>query len=111
MVKTRIINIVATECAPKNDAKFNKWYDEVHIPMLMKYRGIKKVTRYKMLEDKEQKPKYLAVYEFDTKEDLDGLQKSAEFKAAIEEMQETWKSEMFDIKWMTSAEPLKTWEV
>lgn len=110
MAKSRIINIVATECTPKNDAKFNKWYNEVHIPMLMKYKGIKKVTRYKMLEDKEQKPKYLAVYEFDTKEDLDGLQKSAELKAAIEEMQETWKGEMFDIKWAISAEPLKTWE-
>jgi uncharacterized protein (TIGR02118 family) len=110
MAKIRIINIVATECAPKNDAKFNKWYDEVHIPMLMKYKGIKKVTRYKVLEDKEQQPKYLAVYEFDTKEDLDGLQTSPEFKAAIEEMQETWKGEMFDIKWAVSAQPLKTWE-
>ncbi|OGO00393.1 MAG: hypothetical protein A2Y58_05840 [Chloroflexi bacterium RBG_13_51_52] len=110
MAQTRILNIVATECAPKNNAKFNKWYDEVHIPMLMKYKGIKKVTRYKMLENKDKKPKYLAVYEFDTKKDLDELSKSPEFKAAIEEMQGTWKGEMFDIKWAVSAEPLKTWE-
>ena len=110
MAKIRILNIVATECALKNDAKFNKWYDEVHIPMLMKYKGIRKVTRYKMIENKEKKPKYLAVYEFDTKEDLDNLPKGPEFKAAIAEMQETWKGEMFDIKWAVSAEPLKTWE-
>ena len=110
MAKTRILNIVATECAPKNDAKFNKWYNEVHIPMLMKYKGIKKVTRYKTLQDNEQKPIYLAVYEFDTKEDLNGMPESPEFKAAIEETEETWKGEIFDIKWLVRAEPLKTWE-
>ncbi|OGO20801.1 MAG: hypothetical protein A2Z15_02060 [Chloroflexi bacterium RBG_16_50_11] len=110
MAKTRIINIVATEIPKENDAKFNKWYNEVHIPMLMKYKGIKKVTRYKMIEDKAKKPKYLAVYEFDTKEDLDALTKSPEFKAAIEEMQGTWKGEMVGIKWAVSGEPIKTWE-
>ena len=108
MAKTRIINIVATEIPKENDAKFNKWYNEVHIPMLMKYKGIKKVTRYKMIEDKAKKPKYLAVYEFDTKEDLDALMKSPEFKAAIEEMQGTWKGDNF-LKWAAAYEPIKTW--
>jgi len=37
------------------------------------------------------------------------MSKSPEFKAAIEEMQGTWKGEMFDIKWAVSCEPLKTW--
>jgi antibiotic biosynthesis monooxygenase (ABM) superfamily enzyme len=110
MAKARILNIVATECATKNDARFNEWYNEVHIPMLMKYKGIKKVTRYKMLNGKTGKPKYIAIYEFDTKQDLDGLPASREFKAAIEEMQETWKGETFDIKWAVSCEPLKSWE-
>ncbi|MHB8105500.1 MAG: EthD family reductase [Dehalococcoidales bacterium] len=110
MSKTRIINIVATECAPKNEAKFNKWYNEVHIPMLMKFKGIKKVTRYNITEAKAPKPRFLAVYEYDTKEDLEALSKSPEFQAAIAEMQETWKGEMFDIKWAVSGEPIKTWE-
>jgi antibiotic biosynthesis monooxygenase (ABM) superfamily enzyme len=110
MAKIRIINIVASEIAPEKDARFNKWYSEVHIPMLMKFKGIKKVTRYKIIEEKATKPKYLAVYEYDTKNDLDALPKSAEFQAAIAEMQETWKGEMFDIKWVVSGEPIKTWE-
>ncbi|OGN94562.1 MAG: hypothetical protein A2Y89_04200 [Chloroflexi bacterium RBG_13_51_18] len=110
MAKPRVLNIVATECAPKNDSKFNKWYNEVHIPLLMKYKGIKKVTRYKILDEKTDKPRYIAIYEFDTKEDLNALNTSAEFKAAIEEMQGTWKGDMFDIKWAVSCEPLKTWE-
>jgi uncharacterized protein (TIGR02118 family) len=110
MVKARVLNIVATECPPKNDAKFNKWYDEVHIPMLFKYQGMKKVTRYKILDEKQEKPRYIAVYEYNTKEDLNALTASPEFKAAIEEMQETWKGQMFDIKWAVSCEPIKTWE-
>jgi hypothetical protein len=110
MAKTRIINAVATECSSKNNAKFNKWYNEVHVPMLMKYKGIKKVTRYRFIEEKAEKPRFLAVYEYDTREDLDGLSKSPEFGAAIAEMQETWKGDMPDIKWAISCEPIKTWE-
>jgi antibiotic biosynthesis monooxygenase (ABM) superfamily enzyme len=110
MTKTRIINIVATECAPENDAKFNKWYDEVHIPMLMKFKGIKKVTRYRLIEENAPRPKFIAVYEYDNRKDFDGLTQSAEFQAAIAEMNETWKDPKIDIKWAVSGEPIKTWE-
>lgn len=109
MAKARIINIVATECAANKEADFNKWYNEVHIPMLMKYKGIKKVTRYKIIDEKADKPKFLAVYEYDTKGDLNALNASPEFKAAIGEMQSTWKNDMMEIKWAVACEPLKTW--
>jgi uncharacterized protein (TIGR02118 family) len=110
MAKARILNIVATECAPEKDAKFNKWYNEVHIPIFFKYKGLKKITRYKTIEAQGAKPKYIAIYEYDTKEDLNGMFASPEFKAAREEMQETWKGQMFDVKWAISCEPIKTWE-
>ena len=110
MAKARILNIVSTECSPKNDARFNKWYDEVHIPMLLKYRGIKKVTRYRMLDDKDKKPKYLAIYEYDDKTAMDAFPQSPEFKDAIDEMNGTWKDNMFELKWAANYEPIKTWE-
>jgi uncharacterized protein (TIGR02118 family) len=110
MAKTRILNIVATECPPKDDAKFNKWYNEVHIPLFLKYKGLKRVTRYRTIEAPGAKPRYLAIYEVDTKEDLNGMFASPEFKAAREEMEETWKGHMFDVKWAISCEPIKTWE-
>lgn len=110
MAKTRVLNIVATECAAKDDANFNNWYNEVHIPLLMKYKGIKKVTRYRILDEKTKKSRYIAIYEFETKKDLDGLPASPEFKTAIEEMQSTWQGETFKIKWAVSCEPLKAWE-
>lgn len=109
MAKSRILNLVTTECGPEDDARFNKWYNEVHIPMLMKYKGIKKVTRYKMIVEPDKKPTYLAIYEYDSKEAMDALSASPEFKAAIEEMQTTQKSCKFDLKGAAAYEPIKTW--
>ncbi len=110
VAKARILNIVSIECSPQNDEKFNKWYNEVHIPIFLKYKGLKKVTRYKIIEAPGAKPKYIVIYEFDTVDDLNGMFASPEFKAAREEMQETWKGQMFDIKWAVSCESIKTWE-
>ncbi len=109
MAKMRILNIVATECA-KNEAKFNKWYNEVHIPLLFKYTGLKKVTRYQLMREGQGQAKYLAIYEYDDKDAIDAFPKSPEFKAAIDEMNVTWKDNMFDIKWAANYEPIKTWE-
>jgi antibiotic biosynthesis monooxygenase (ABM) superfamily enzyme len=108
MSKDRIINIVATECIPGDEVKFNKWYNEVHIPMLMKFKGIKKVTRYKVMGESTEKGKYLAIYEYDSAKDMAALNTSPEFKAAIEEMNDTWKGRMFDLKWAMGCEPIKT---
>jgi uncharacterized protein (TIGR02118 family) len=110
MAKARIINIVATECPPEVEAKFNKWYNEVHIPMLMKYAGIKKVTRYKTIEQPGAKQKWLAIYEYDNKEDLNGMMSSPAFKAVREEMDATWKDQTFEVKGALAAEPIKTFE-
>ncbi len=76
----------------------------------MKYKGIKKVTRYKTIEAPGAKPRYIAIYEFDNNEDLNGMMGSPEFKAVREEMEETWKSRKFEVKWALSCEPIKTWE-
>jgi antibiotic biosynthesis monooxygenase (ABM) superfamily enzyme len=110
MAKARILNIVATECPPEDDAKFNKWYNEVHIPLLFKYKGLKKVTRYQRMGDGGgQGAKYLAIYEYDNKDEMNAFPKTPEFKAAIDEMNGTWKGK-FSIKWAANYEPIKTWE-
>jgi uncharacterized protein (TIGR02118 family) len=109
MTANRILQIVATECPPENEAKFNKWYNEVHIPLLFKFKGMKKVTRYKHLGG-EGCPAYLTIYEFDSAEDIEKNTKSPEFAAAIAEMQTTWKNGGFDLKWAGNYQPIKTWE-
>lgn len=110
MAKARILHVIATSCKPENDAKFNKWYNEVHVPMLMKFKGVKKVTRYRVIEEKASRPQFLAVYEFDSMKDLDEFPKSKAFQDAIAEMEETWKGDKPDIRLAMVADPIKVFE-
>jgi antibiotic biosynthesis monooxygenase (ABM) superfamily enzyme len=83
----KISFIVTTKCQAKDEVKFNKWYTEVHIPMLMKYKGLKAVTRFKSAGEP---CRYTAVYEFASMQDLKGFETSPELAAAQKEMQGTW---------------------
>lgn len=105
-----VINVVATQCRPEVEAKFNKWYDEIHIPLLFKFKGMKKVTRYKILRESGEYPAYLAIYEFESQKALEEYETSPELAAGREEMKETWKGEGFEIKWRVQYEAMKTWE-
>lgn len=110
MAKARILNIVASDCPAEVDAKFNKWYNEVHIPLLFKYKGLKRVTRYQLMPGgRGQGAKYLAIYECDSKDEMNAFPQTPEFKAAVDEMNETWRGK-FEIKWAANYEPIKTWE-
>ena len=105
----RGLYIVMATIAPDKEEAFNKWYNEVHIPLLFKFKGMKRVTRYKLVGG-ENCPAYMAIYEFDSIKDVEANMKSPEFNAAIEEMQQTWKQGGFDVKWAGNYEPIKTWE-
>ena len=105
-----IIHIVATDCQPEAEEKFNRWYDEVHIPMLFKFKGMKKVTRYKIISEVKEYPKYLTIYEFESQKAYEAYRTSPEFAAAMEEMKGTWQEEGYQIKWRVQYEPMKTWK-
>jgi uncharacterized protein (TIGR02118 family) len=110
-VETKPIKyIVASQCQPENEEKFNKWYNEIHIPMLLKVKGLTKVTRYEIVNESEEFPKYLAVYEFENQKAFEAFKTSPELKAAKEEMSETWKGKGFEVKWRVLYRPIKTWE-
>ena len=54
-----LIQIVASESTPDKEAEFNRWYTDVHVPMLFEFEGVKQVSRYMRKGDNEQCPKYL----------------------------------------------------
>ncbi|MFC2038361.1 DUF4286 family protein [Chloroflexota bacterium] len=110
METARVLNIVGIECQPDQETRFNKWYDEVHIPMVLKFDGMVGVERYKLLGGTEEQVKYLTFLEFRDKASLEAYQKSPELTAAREEMTQTWKGKGFNIKWRAQYEPLKTWK-
>jgi len=110
MATTPIISIIATQCRPEVEEKFNSWYDEIHIPLLLKFKGIKAVTRYKIINETEEYPTYLTVYEFESQKSYEAYTNSPELAAAREEMSETWKEGDFEIKWRVQYESIKTWK-
>jgi len=104
-----VINVVATQCKPEVEEKFNKWYDEVHVPLLFKFKGMKKVIRYKIVKDTGEYPTYLTTYEFESRKDSEEYAASPELAAGRKEMAETWKEGGFDIKWRVQYEVMETW--
>ena len=90
MARKPVLNIVTTQCQPDEEEKFNKWYNEIHVPMMLKFRGIEQAARYKVISDKTALPRYINVYKFPSKQDFEAFEKSPEYAAALDEMVETW---------------------
>jgi hypothetical protein len=106
----RMILIVANEPSAEREAEYNEWYTEKHIPMMFRFKGMKKAGRYRLSGENKECSKYLAIYEFNSKEDLEAFPKSSEFAAAVKDFDEKWKDGGFERKWNASYELIKSWE-
>ena len=105
-----VILIVGTRCTPEQEEKFHKWYEEIHIPLLFEFPGMTEVKRWKLLNEGDEYPQYLAIYEFESQSALEAWQTSPERDAAMKETDETWKEGKFEVIWRLSYEVLKTWQ-
>jgi uncharacterized protein (TIGR02118 family) len=103
-----VMHIVGTRCRSEDEARFNKWYDEVHIPMLLKFKGLKGVARYKITSESDEYPTYLATYQYENRQVYEESRKSPELAAALEELQGSWPGGL-DIKWRVQYELIKEW--
>ena len=77
---------VYTEPGSADEAEFHDWYDHEHGPARLKVPGFRSAYRYRALDD--QKPPWLALYELDSPEVIDG----AEYKALAAEASDRDKS-------------------
>lgn len=107
--KPAIINIRGTDCPPELEEKFNRWYDETHIPMLLESGEIKAVTRYKRIDDDNSYPKYAAIYEFENWQAFERYQKSKSLLEAREEIKQSWPDKRYESKWSVQYEVIKSW--
>ncbi len=111
MAKGRYITVVATACVSAADEqRFNEWYNNNHVPILMKNKDIKKVTRYKVNGEAPNGGTYLAIYEYDSAEARAAEHDKPAFQEAMAEMQQSWPQGGVDIKWMGTYDPIKAWE-
>ena len=108
MENSPVIHIVGTQCRPEDEARFNKWYNEVHIPMLLKFKGLKGAARYKITSDSGEYPTYLAIYQYESQQAYEASRHSPELAAALEEMKGSWPGGL-DTKWRVQYQLIKNW--
>ena len=72
-----ILLIVRTDVVPEMEEEFNRWYNEEHIPRLLKVPGVLWAKRGTSTADGQ---KYIAVYEHENVE----VQKTAAYGEALE---------------------------
>lgn len=104
--------MVGTQPPPELDAKFNKWYNENHVPMLLKSKLLLGVTRYKLSPATQGNyPSYLAIYLFKDSAGYQAWNAGPEMQAARDEMKQSWKGGKDDFAriWRALYMPLKTW--
>lgn len=105
-----VILIVANEPSAQREEEYNEWYNQKHIPMMFRYHGMKKASRYRLTGESRDASKYIAIYEFGSEQDLKEFFKSAEYAAAVEDFDEKWKAGGFENRWNDSYTLIKSWE-
>jgi hypothetical protein len=75
--KKHILLIVRTDVAPEMEEEFNRWYNEEHIPLLLRVPGVLWAKRGVNVGEGQ---KYIAVYEHESVE----VQKTPAYQNALE---------------------------
>jgi len=119
-----VIHMVGMTCSPETEERFNKWYNEKHVPGLMKFKGIKRATRYRLVRTakgapgvnpspagagQEGYPQYLAIYEFEDRAAFERYEKSPEAAAAREDWSSAKEEIAAEMLWRVQYESIKTW--
>ena len=75
-----VLFVVKATIAKAKEEAFNKWYNEVHVPMVLQFNGAVSARRYKAIlgEDKFQ---YMAMYEIKDEATFERLMESDHMKA------------------------------
>lgn len=111
-----VIWTVGIQCKAEDESKFNTWYDEVHVPMLLKSNFAKKVTRFKLADDTyhvgtttEVCPRYLTIYEFQNLEKFDSWMNSPARTEAGDNKAKTWGGNCYEVKWASRYDLINAW--
>lgn len=100
--------IVATKCQPQAAEQFKKWYNEIHIPLMLQFKSLKTVTFCQLAAEDKNAPPYLAIQEFDSLADAEAFRKSPALAAAREELKKSWPdATAWEISWWATYEVLK----
>jgi len=118
MSNQAVIWMVGINCKAEDEEKFNAWYDDVHVPMLLKGDFVKKVTRFKLADETyhvgaatQPCPTYLTIYEFDNQAKFEAWMNSeARIEAGVDK-EKTWSESAYDVQWATRYNLTNAWNV
>ncbi|MEJ5059358.1 MULTISPECIES: DUF4286 family protein [unclassified Pseudomonas] len=118
MSNQTVIWTVGINCPAEDEKKFNAWYDDVHVPMLLKGDNVKKVTRFKLAEETyhvgtttQPCPTYLTIYEFENQAKFEAWMNGASRAEAGDDKTKTWGDKVYDVQWATRYHLTKAWNV
>lgn len=102
MSKPRFLYQLQIRCAPELEDEFNKWYNEVHMPLVMKGGMLKAATRYVLTDAVESDlPKYTTICEFEDRETFEKWVASDELAVARKDRVEVMSGK--DVVWTSRA--------
>lgn len=109
------INIAGTTCPPDSDRDFNKWYDETHIPINMKFNGLLEVTRYQLVRSSDSAavkkyPRFITPYKFKDLAIFSAWNASRELMEASEGSSDLFARIGVEFVWRAQYESIKVWE-
>ncbi len=116
MINKPLIWIVGIQCRAEDEAKFNTWYDDIHVPMLLKGDHVKKVSRFKLADETYQVgtttqacPNYLTIYEFENRDQFDSWMNSPARAEAGDNKTKTWPENPYEVRWATRYDLINAW--
>jgi hypothetical protein len=112
-----VIWTVGLQCRNEDDGAFNRWYDEVHVPMLLNGGHVAKVTRYKLAsqtydvaEGAMKCPPYQTIYEFVDQDKFESWMYGEERAVAGVDKSATWGARGYSVIWAARYDLMNTWE-
>ena len=78
------IFVVRASITKEREAAFNTWYNQEHVPQVLKYDGAVSARRYKQILG-DNKLEYMAVYEFASEEVFRRFMASDHLKALVDD--------------------------
>ena len=68
--RQRWVNLIELHCSPGREVEFHEWYENIHIPDILKSPGYAGVRRYEIRDARDGRGKYLAIYYIES-DDID----------------------------------------
>jgi antibiotic biosynthesis monooxygenase (ABM) superfamily enzyme len=80
-----VLSLVKTAIEPERETEYNRWYNEEHCPMMLRFPGAVSARRFRAIRGDDGIYKMLAVYEYQDSATYERFERSDHARAMYEE--------------------------